>query len=176
MDRPVDLTSHILKVLERLLLAQLSEQLKTFHDPILFAYCSVLGIKMPSSTSFNQPFNLHNSRQHYEDHVLWLLQYFLDKSACAILEDASTTAREDEMKNSDRLAKRITKKANWKPIFDCEGHSREDSADSGVLVVHCSYVMCHQNKYDPFIKNIWESFSASSPQNKRANFWEEKNK
>ena len=43
--RPVALTSHIMKVLERLLLAHLNKQVKTFQDPLQFAYRNGLGVE-----------------------------------------------------------------------------------------------------------------------------------
>ena len=37
--RPIALTSHIMKILERLLLVHFSKQASTFENPLQFAYC-----------------------------------------------------------------------------------------------------------------------------------------
>ena len=42
--RPVALTSHVMKVLERLVLAQLRPQVRTFLAPLQFAYQPYLGV------------------------------------------------------------------------------------------------------------------------------------
>ncbi|KAI3356635.1 hypothetical protein L3Q82_017826 [Scortum barcoo] len=42
--RPVALTSHVMKVLERLVLAQLRPQVRKFLDPLQFAYQPHLGV------------------------------------------------------------------------------------------------------------------------------------
>lgn len=42
--RPIALTSHVMKVLERLVLAQLRPQVRTFLDPLQFAYQPHLGV------------------------------------------------------------------------------------------------------------------------------------
>ncbi|KAK0147064.1 RNA-directed DNA polymerase from mobile element jockey [Merluccius polli] len=42
--RPVALTSHVMKVLERLVLAQLRPQVEAFLDPLQFAYQPLLGV------------------------------------------------------------------------------------------------------------------------------------
>jgi len=57
--RPVALTSHIMKVLERLLLAHVNKQVKTFQDPLQFAYCPWVGV---------------------EDAIIYLLYCHLDKA------------------------------------------------------------------------------------------------
>lgn len=42
--RPVALTPHVMKALERLVLAQLRLQVRTFLDPLQFAYQPNLGV------------------------------------------------------------------------------------------------------------------------------------
>ena len=43
--RPVALTSHIMKVLERLVLAHLTPQVTSYLDPLQFAYCPRVGVE-----------------------------------------------------------------------------------------------------------------------------------
>ncbi|KAI3364079.1 hypothetical protein L3Q82_010908 [Scortum barcoo] len=54
--RPVALTSHLMKTLERLVLAHLRPLVSSFMDPLQFAYQPLTsGWMMPSSTSFTPP-------------------------------------------------------------------------------------------------------------------------
>jgi len=75
-DRPDALTSHIMKVLQRLLLAHLSRLMNTFQDPQQFVYRPGVGVNDLSSICFSEPTLIWTSRQQCEDHVLWFLQSY----------------------------------------------------------------------------------------------------
>ena len=44
-NRPVVLTSHVIKALERLLLVHLNKHVKSFQDPLQFAFCPEVGVE-----------------------------------------------------------------------------------------------------------------------------------
>ena len=73
--RPVALTSHIMKVLERLLLAHLNKQVSTFQDPLQFAYRNGLGVEDAII------YLLHRAHSHLDQSGSTLRVMFFDFSS-----------------------------------------------------------------------------------------------